>query len=232
LIKVSTVMKKNKGLSIPEFHDHWRTEHADIAMGTPSWFKYMRKYVQSHTYHEWHQDQQPAYDGVAHFWVDSVESFKEWSQLPELNVVAADTKKLVEQDKLVRLFTNELEVYAIPDWEHKSKIKRISFIKKSKNMTVNEFHDYWSRYHSQLVISRPWWKHCNRYVQNHIQYDAYPPSEFPLGYNGFAEVWFDSLEDFNKWQYGHTNDGIVVADEKRFVDQVDTFFTYEVPKQP
>ncbi|MEH7178213.1 hypothetical protein [Neobacillus vireti] len=115
------------------------------------------------------------------FGVDSVESFQEWSRLQELNVVAADTKKLVEQDKFIRLFTNEVEKYSTPNWEQKSKIKRISFIKKSKNISLKEFHDHWSNYHSQLVINRPWWKHCNRYVQNYIQYDAYPPGKSPLG---------------------------------------------------
>ncbi|MEH7276713.1 EthD domain-containing protein [Neobacillus vireti] len=230
MIKVSTVMKKNNDLSIPEFHDHWLNEHADIAMGTPSWFKYMKNYVQSHTLHALHPDHKPAYDGVAHFWVDSVESFREWSRLPELNVVAADTKKLVEQDKLIRLFTNEVEKYSTPNWEQKSKIKRISFIKKSKHIPVKEFHNHWSNYHSKLVINRTWWKHCNRYVQNHIQYDAYPPGESPLGYNGFAEIWFNSLEEFNQWQAGHLDDEAVIADEKNLVDKVDTFFTYEVRK--
>jgi uncharacterized protein (TIGR02118 family) len=229
LIKVSTVIKKNRNLSIPEFHEHWLIEHAGIAMGTPSWYKFMRKYVQSHTLHELYKEKQPAFDGVAHFWLDSVESFQEWTKLPELSVVAADTKKLVEgPDKLIRIFTNEREFFALPNWEQKSKIKRISIIKKSNELSLNEFHDYWANEYSQLVMNKPWWKHCNRYVQNDMQYNAYPAGEPPLGYNGFEEIWFDSLEAFNQWQNGHLNDESVMDEEKRLFDHVDSLFTYEV----
>ncbi|MBM4761817.1 EthD domain-containing protein [Bacillus sp. B15-48] len=232
MIKVSTILMKNHNISIQEFHNHWQNEHAKIAMSTPSWYQYMRKYVQSHTYHALHKDKQPPFDGVAHFWLDHIESFKEWTQLPELSVVAEDTRKLVDGKKLIRLFTNELEQYALPDWKQRSKIKRISFIKKSPKMKIDEFHDYWANHHSLLVMERPWWKYCNRYVQNHIQYDAYPNGESPLGYNGFAEIYFDDLQAFERWQDGHVNDEVVVADEKKMVGHVDTFFTYEIQIQP
>ncbi|WP_239094059.1 EthD domain-containing protein [Bacillus sp. B15-48] len=229
---MSVLLKKNRNLSIPEFHRYWLNEHCDIAMRTPSWYSYIRKYVQTHTLHEMYEDNPPAFDGVAQVWFDSLESYQSWAQLPELSVIAEDEEKLFERDKLGGLITNEKEIQAVPDWEQKSKIKAVAVIRKAAHLSVEEYHDYWLNTHGPLVKNRPWWKHCNRYVQNHIEYDAYPSGEVPYNYNGMAEFWFTDYAEFKKWQAALAEDEVVLADEKKFVGEAEFIITSEVQKQP
>lgn len=230
MIKLSVLLKKNRDFSIPEFHRYWLNEHCDIAMSTPSWNHYIRKYVQTHTMHEMYKDMQPAYDGVAQVWFDSLESYQRWSQLPELSVIAEDEEKLFERDKLGGLVTKEIEIQTVPNWEQ-SKIKAVALIRKSTKMSDEEFHDYWLNKHAHLVTSRAWWKHCNRYLQNHIEYNAYPSKSVPYGYNGMAEFWFTDYEEFKKWEAGRAGDELVLADEEKLVSEVEFIITNEFLKQ-
>lgn len=72
MIKLIVAVKRKAGLSVEGFHAHWRTAHANLIRSTPVCRKYIRKYVQCHTIPEEYEAGEPAYDGTAELWFDSV----------------------------------------------------------------------------------------------------------------------------------------------------------------
>lgn len=69
-----------------------------------------------------------------------------------------------------------------------SGFKHVGLITKRDDQTFEEFVDYWLKVHSELAIHVPG---LRKYIINPIDRRLYPDS--PI--DGFAELWFDSLED-------------------------------------
>jgi uncharacterized protein (TIGR02118 family) len=73
-------------------------------------------------------------------------------------------------------------------------IKLIAFVKRKPGMSPEEFHRYWREVHGPLVASTESGSFVRRYEQNHKPLGAYAHDE--SGYDGVAEQWFDSVDDF------------------------------------
>ena len=105
-------------------------------------------------------------------------------------------------------------------------IKLTFCLRRRPNMTVEEFQRYWRTTHADLIAKRAEVLGIRRYVQLHSA-DLPGLHESlqrrnggaPLPYDGVAELWFDSLEDF----IGGGPDRMqasaeLLADERNFVD--------------
>jgi len=73
VIKLVIAVKRRADVSPEEFHRYWRTTHADLIRENGAAKKYMRRYIQCHTLQEEYERGEPAYDGTAEVWFDSVE---------------------------------------------------------------------------------------------------------------------------------------------------------------
>ena len=110
-------------------------------------------------------------------------------------------------------------------------VKFIICAKRKAGMTREEFSAYWRNQHGPLVRSVPeFMRHVRKYVQCHIVPGALAFGR-EAGYDGVAELWFDSPEEirraFNEPKYLE----IIRPDELKFVDISDcpSFITEEVP---
>ena len=73
MIKLIVVIKRTAAMSHTQFHEYWRTRHALKVRSIPACAKYIRRYIQAHTLDSEYAAGDPAYDGTAEIWFDSVQ---------------------------------------------------------------------------------------------------------------------------------------------------------------
>lgn len=105
-------------------------------------------------------------------------------------------------------------------------IKLTFVLTRLPSLTREAFQDYWFNHHAPLVASVRQVLRIKRYVQSH----SLPAAESetlrrarngPEGYDGVAQLWWDSLEDMNASagdplaaQAGR----LLLEDERKFID--------------
>ncbi len=100
MIKLIVVIKRNAAMSPAQFHDYWRTEHARKVRSIPACAKYIRRYVQAHSLDTEYATADPAYDGTAELWFDSVEDKDAFFSDPDyLAIVAPDERVFADMEQ-------------------------------------------------------------------------------------------------------------------------------------
>ncbi len=72
MIKLIVAVKRNAAMSPAEFHRYWRVDHAAKVKSIAATAKYVRRYVQAHTLDSEYAAGDPAFDGTAELWFDTV----------------------------------------------------------------------------------------------------------------------------------------------------------------
>ncbi len=105
-------------------------------------------------------------------------------------------------------------------------IKLCILVPRRKDLTREEFSDFWKNVHGPLFASQPdVKKHVRRYIQAHSTGQSL--AQFPTApYDGIAEIWFDSLEDITA-VFGTQNylDNIA-PNEAEFIDRENIQWIY------
>ena len=73
MIKLIVAIKRNPAMTPAEFHHYWRTTHSEKVRALPASKRYIRKYVQAHTLDSEYAAGEPAFDGTAELWFDSID---------------------------------------------------------------------------------------------------------------------------------------------------------------
>jgi uncharacterized protein (TIGR02118 family) len=111
MIKLIVVVKRNAAMSPTQFHDYWRTQHALKVRSIPACAKYIRRYVQAHTLEAEYAVGDPAYDGTAEIWFDSVQDKNAFfSDADYLAIVAPDERVFADMDQTRFLLCREEQV--------------------------------------------------------------------------------------------------------------------------
>ncbi len=111
MIKLIVVVKRNAAMSPVQFHEYWRTQHADKVRSLAATTKYVRRYVQAHTVDAEYASGEPAYDGTAELWFDTVEDKDAFYSDPEyLSLVAPDERVFADMIQSRFLVTREEDV--------------------------------------------------------------------------------------------------------------------------
>lgn len=106
-------------------------------------------------------------------------------------------------------------------------IKLVFTLRRRQGMTREDFHRYWSEQHAPLVRRHADTLHIRRYVHVHLRETdldkalAAPRGSEPRYYDGVAELWWDSLEDFTaafSSDAGQAAARELLEDEQRFID--------------
>jgi uncharacterized protein (TIGR02118 family) len=110
-------------------------------------------------------------------------------------------------------------------------VKLIICAKRKPGTTHEDFSRYWREHHGPLVKSVPEFiRHVRKYVQCQIVSNSVPLGA-TFGYDGVAELWFESIDElqraFNEPRYLE----IIRPDELKFVDIANciSFVTEEIP---
>ncbi|MCR8915021.1 EthD family reductase [Marinobacter panjinensis] len=103
-------------------------------------------------------------------------------------------------------------------------IKVIVAIKKNPELSVADFQNHWLNQHAALVKNNP---AAQRYIRKYIQCHTLPSEYDASGnaaYDGTAELWFDSVEDKEKFFSDPDYVREIQPDERRFADMENTRF--------
>ena len=104
---------------------------------------------------------------------------------------------------------------------------KLSFcLHRLPHLTREEFQKYWFERHAPLVARNKAALRIKRYVQTHTTTDAMNDAirasrEAPEGYDGVAELWWDSLEDIaaaTSEPAGVEAGRVLLEDERKFID--------------
>jgi len=108
MIKLMVAVKRRADMSPEEFHDYWRTTHAELVRSIPAARRYIRRYVQSHTIDEAYLGGEVPYDGVVELWFDSVADQQAFFSDPEyLDRVQPDEARFADMTRTVFFITRE-----------------------------------------------------------------------------------------------------------------------------
>jgi len=106
-------------------------------------------------------------------------------------------------------------------------IKLVYCLKRKSGMSFEEFSTYWHEKHAALVPQFTEVLNIKKYTQSHtIQSSLGKPmagtGKSVEGYDGVAELWFDSIEDFLAGATSEEGMRAFVelrADEEKFIDR-------------
>jgi uncharacterized protein (TIGR02118 family) len=108
MVKVIVAIKRKQGLSQKDFHEHWRTQHASLVKACPASKRYLRKYVQCHTLDEEYSAGEPAFDGTAELWFESVADKERFFSDPDyLSQVKPDEPRISDMSRTLFCLTQE-----------------------------------------------------------------------------------------------------------------------------
>ena len=83
MIKLIVAIKRKQGMSVEAFQKHWHDGHASIVRASPATMKYIRRYIQCHTMAQQYEHGEPAFDGTAELWFDSVSNMDAFYKDPD-----------------------------------------------------------------------------------------------------------------------------------------------------
>lgn len=103
-VKNIEFVKHKRGMDIEDFQRYWRDVHGPLAAHIPS----IRRYVQSHTrLSGYKRDPQPAWDGLAITWFDSVDAMREGAKSQAYADTRADEPNFIDEGRLSFIITKE-----------------------------------------------------------------------------------------------------------------------------
>jgi uncharacterized protein (TIGR02118 family) len=212
MVKTITFIKRKPGMSVDDFGQYWRKQHAAIVTRLPG----LRRYVQCHTIPSGYRNGEPAYDGVAEVWFHSTDAMREGAQTAEYRAVRADEPNFIDLAKIDFVITEERVQKDAP--ADPSMVHLVEFVTRKPGMSVEAFQHHWSSMHGPLGAKIPM---VRRYVQRHVRPAAYRDGRQPP-YDGVAEVWFDSTAAMRE-SATTPEFRAVRADEPNFIDTTHPF---------
>lgn len=106
-------------------------------------------------------------------------------------------------------------------------IKLVFCLRRLPHLSLAQFQDYWLNAHGPLVRSHAKALKIRRYVQTHTLDNERLNSGIaasrgaPEPYDGVAELWWDSIEDFlapGASEEGREASRALLEDERKFID--------------
>lgn len=111
MIKLVVAVKRHPDMTPEAFHAYWRESHSAKVRAIAASGRYVRRYSQFHTLPEEYAQGEPAYDGTAELWFDSVEDKEAFFSDPDyLAQVQPDEFKFADREKTAFFMTEEERV--------------------------------------------------------------------------------------------------------------------------
>lgn len=211
MIKGFALIPKRPDISDEQFHTHWRTIHAELALRISA----LLRYVQSHRLPHTIPGFSSPYEGAAEIWFDDLATAQGLKDNPEyVDGAFRDEPNFIDVPRLRFLNTQENVVVAGPTLAKDTPgVKGVFLLKRKPGLSVAEFQDYWRNTHAPLVPGTPG---LRRYVQCHVCPETYD-TDMPA-FDGVAEL---SWPDWATFEQAWASDELQVEqseDVKRFVD--------------
>ncbi len=199
MIKRMGFVKRKDGMSLEAFHAHWLNVHAPLAMKAPG----LLRYIVSTTIPGEVLNYSPAFDGLAEFWYDDMDALEAAEASPEWAATRADSPNFI--GSVAALFTTEVPILedARTPRDRESLIKFASLLTRRQGTSVEHMQSHWRDVHGPLVAAE--FTTMVRYIQCHALPETYETARHPA-YDGVAEAWFETMEDFPRPLLGRSPD--------------------------
>jgi uncharacterized protein (TIGR02118 family) len=108
VVKLIVAVRRRNDMSPEEFHAHWRSRHADLVRANPASRRYVRRYIQCHTLPQEYERGEPAFDGTAELWFDSMEDMNRFYSDPDyLAGIKPDEGRFADMERTLFVVTQE-----------------------------------------------------------------------------------------------------------------------------
>ena len=234
MIKLVCFFRRKPGLSVPEFHAHWRDSHGPLIAGTPELARHLVRYEQNHRLpSDYERDAAGSgFDGATVQWLESMESFYGFVREPKYaELIAPDEATFLDRESITLLFTEDDDV-KIEGSHGDAEVKLLALLKRKQGITAAEFHSHWEGPHASIFADTPEIaRHILAYHQSHrLEKDYERDAQGPQGFEGLAEQWYTGLDQFHQMVGEPLYGKNVPADEERFIDrQAITFLISQPP---
>lgn len=226
MIKLVCFLRRAPGMQRDDFHRHWLDRHGPLIAGTPELARHLLRYEQNHRLaDDYGRDPQdaPGFDGATVQWLASREAFLDFVREPKYReLIAPDEARFLDRSSLQVFFTGPEEVKIDGDRDAAG-LKLLCLLRRRPGDAPGAFHDHWRGTHAALFAGTPEIRrHVLAYHQNHaLEGEATP---LPGRWDGLAEQWYASREDFEAMLREPRYRESVPEDEERFIDRSDTPF--------
>ena len=183
MINAITLLKRRHDLSVDEFQNYWRHQHADVIATLPG----IQRYVQSHPLHATYHEDGPVYDGVAELWANDSQAFRDIGTSEAYIAVQADEENFLDRSANALVLTDEHVIKEGPQPD--GGVKCIRLFNRSPGMPVDDFQSYWRDEYGPLIAALPSLDH---YVQYPARAGGYAKGRQPAC-DGFDITWFGSV---------------------------------------
>ena len=207
MINAITLLKRRRDLSVDEFQNYWRHQHADVIAKLPG----IQRYVQSHPLHETYQEDGPVYDGVAELLANDSQAFRNIGTSEAYVAVQADEENFLDRSANALVLTDEYVIKDGPVVD--DSIKCIRLFNRNPDMPVDDFQSYWRDEYGPLIAALP---ALDRYVQYPARVGGYAKGGQPAC-DGFDITWFGSVNALRNamnstdYERGRSNHGYFLA---------------------
>jgi len=209
------IARKRPGISMEEFHYHWREIHGPLGMAALP--KTVKRYVQNHGMARAIAGfKSSPFDGASETWFDTLEDALNVTQSRGfVEVLKRDMPNFIETSTFITLITQEHVVIAGPSIARDAfLVKALLFLKRRPGMSVGDFQEHWLNSNGPLALDVPG---LIQYVQCHTVAEAYATSD--PAFDGVGEMWWPDFGPFEKsWASREMQDKIKdlysILDEK------------------
>jgi uncharacterized protein (TIGR02118 family) len=242
MIRLTFVLRRKAGASIPEFQDYWRTIHGPLVAKHATTLNVLR-YVQVHTLDDPVNQQlaqargkmEPPYDGVAELWWTGREALASSFTSPAGQAAAREL--LEDEAKFIDLPNSPLwlayeypQVNPVPEElvarEQSSLVKLFFCLRHPASLSLEQAQLYWRTSHGPTIRGVAGAMRMLRYLQVHRFEDDLEQelrtsrATRVLPYTGHAEAWFDrpDLTIIGATPEGRRAMQVAVEDEAHFID--------------
>lgn len=187
MLKLMVCFKRRFGMALADFHQHWRTRHAELVAGLPG----LERYVQNVTGEGAYRRSEPIYDGVAELWFADRDRLAQCLASRELGRVRADDESFVAPESRSTLLARE-EVVVDGD-ASTSGAKFFAFLRRRQDLSPADFQRYWRGVHGPIAGRIPG---NQRYVQCHavLEQGSGGDGGAARPWDGIAVTWFRDLD--------------------------------------
>ncbi len=188
VIKVLKLVARQESMTSEAFQQYWRDTHGPLVAQVPG----LRRYIQCHTARDNYDERtQPQFEGVGELYWDSMEDWERAQTTPEWAAVVEDAKHFIgEVLTAVTIERPIIDAFADPR-ERTGMIKRMGFLKRRDDVSVEQFQHHWHDVHAPLVLTEL--TDMRRYVQAHVIIGTRGP-EGRSAFDGVPQSWWDGLD--------------------------------------
>jgi uncharacterized protein (TIGR02118 family) len=111
VVKLVCMVKRRPGMTVDDFHRHWRTVHSPLNCDTPSIARYFVRYERNHRVPaDYERPGSADFDGTAVEWYPSVRAFYDMIGEPAYrDLIYPDEERFLDRDHLLWLLTEREE---------------------------------------------------------------------------------------------------------------------------